>query len=88
MDVPVTTIFCSVEEVLVRLLLLIEVEVDDKDCGAKEHASSLASTSIPRFWFTRTLHCPKAAIGTPLDITFGPPLTRGYASPRGPAIRL
>lgn len=71
MDLPVTTLFRSVEEVLGLLPLLTEVVVDDKSCGAKEHASSLAATSIPRFWLTGALHRLKAPIGTPLYITFG-----------------
>ena len=82
LDMLFKTLFCIVEEVLIRPLLLIEVDVvDDEDRGAREHTSSLPSTSTPRFWLTRTLHCPKAAIGTPLDSTLGPPLTREYAYP-------
>lgn len=82
MDMLFKTLFRSVEEVFIRPLLLTEVDVvDDNDRGAKEHASSPPSTSIPRFRLTCTLHCPKASIGTPLDSTLGPPLTREYAYP-------
>lgn len=58
MDMLFKTLVCSVEGVPFRLLLLlIEADVvDDEDRGAREHTSSLPSTSSPRFWLTRALH--------------------------------
>ena len=93
MDLPVSGLIVGGEvfepvtvELPVKLLVLVLLPltvgvVDDKNDGkAREHESSLSS-SVPRFWLICTLHCPKTSAGAPLESTFGPPLTREYASP-------
>lgn len=88
MDMPVDTLFRSVEEVLVRLPLLMEVLADDQGPGATEYESSLPSTSIPHCWLICALHCPEVATGIPLDSTFSLPLTQDYGKSSGTVIGL